>query len=87
MISGRAVLFRLSPEGQNILKGLVPENGSFQAFVVNMDTTGPWILLDSDQEDEENGSLPVMMLKWEYVATATFEYRPEGPGEREPLGF
>ncbi len=86
-ISSKPVLFRLSSEGRQALKGLVPGKGSFQALVLETDRVGAWVVMHSKVQRQLNQSFPVMLLKWDYVATAAFEFEAERPPSREPIGF
>ena len=86
-IYGKPVLFRLSPQGRRALRGLVSKKGSFQAFVVQTDNVGAWVLMSGKQADQPNQAVPVMLLKWDYVAAAVCEFQPERPAVRERIGF
>lgn len=81
---GRVVRFRLSPEGEKALKGLLTKS-SLQALVEDVDELGAWILLDK-KTPEDVGT--VMLLKWDYFSTAVLEIEPEMPtAEGLEIGF
>ncbi len=73
-LSGQAALFRLSRAGREALKDLVPESGSFEAFVVQEDEHGLWIHMPEEQAGHGPQAGPVMLLKWDYLATVTLLY-------------
>ena len=78
ILEGRAVRFRLSPEGKIALKDLFDKD-SFQAFVERVDDLGAWILVGPDS--------PLILLKWDYFATAVVDYVPPAEPERRIVGF
>jgi hypothetical protein len=81
---GKAVRFRLSPEGKRVLEGLFSRS-SFQAKVHEVDELGAWIVLDQPNPD---AAKTVMLLKWDYFSTAVLEAeREESPGEKQDIGF
>ena len=87
-ISTKVVLFRLSHAGRQALRGLVPGKGSFQALVVEMDSVGAWIMMSGKEAGKVSHRVPLMLLKWEYIATAAFEVEPAAPSVRKPIeGF
>ena len=80
-LADKAVFFRLSPEGQEALEGLVPESGSFEALVVSQDEQGVWISMVERETVEFGQPIPVMLLKWQYFLTAALILRsPEQEG-------
>jgi len=87
-ISSRVVRFYLSAEGRKALRGVVPVRGSFQAQVVDTVGLGPLVYLPSTRRAvgfEE--AVPVILLRWGYIASMTFDYQPEGGTPRVPIGF
>ncbi len=86
-LSSKPVLFHLSSEGRKALKGLVPPKGSFPALVLGLDEVGAWILVGGKNNVGANEKVPVMLLKWDYIATAAFEFRPEIVPARARPGF
>ncbi len=88
ILSGKPVLFRLTSQGQRALQGLVPRTGSFPAYVIDTDLIGAWILPPSKRpKGEPKLGLPIMLLKWDYVASAAHEFRPERPPAPKRMGF
>lgn len=81
------VLFRLSPEGQRALRGLVPATGSFQAYVVDQEELG--LLVDPRVRKTRlvGQDIRVMLLRWDYIATMNFIYRREIRPARARPGF
>ena len=58
---------------------IVPGDTDFEIYVVAEDSLGLWVQL-SDPEH-------LLLLKWEYFASASFEYLPEPMPEKPPTGF
>lgn len=86
-VSGKVVLFRLTDEGQNALRGLVPSGDSIRTLVLGTDSVGVWILMDWVMRQGKEEKVPMMVLKWDYIATAEFEYRPEEPVPKKTIGY
>ena len=86
-VFGTPVLFHLSAEGKRALKGLIPKKGSFVAFVVQMDPVGAWVDFGMKHEAAGGEGVPVMLLKWDYVAVAEFEFQPETQATCARPGF
>ena len=83
ILTGAQVRFWLSPAGMETLKQVIPKSADFEALVFEEDGIGLWIyLMDEGQEADQ-----ATLLKWEYVASARLEYRPDAPQERSPAGF
>jgi hypothetical protein len=81
---GKVVRFRLSPEGEKALEGLLT-TPSLQALIEDVDELGAWILLD--RKGSENFGT-VMLLKWDYFSTAVLEIEPETPTvDKLEIGF
>jgi hypothetical protein len=77
-------VFYLTPEGEQALGVWFGKRSSFPALMVGSDSVGAWILLtEAKSADTE----PIMLLKWDYVTTVTFEASFEGPPARAPIGF
>ena len=85
--SGIPAVFHLSPEGERALELWIGKRSSFPAFMRSYDTVGAWILPPGSLGEREVSAEPVMLLKWDYVATVTFETSPEQPSARVPIGF
>lgn len=84
-LAGQRVLFRLSEAGRDALRGLVPESGSFERFVVDENSLGVWILVLEEPKVTDEEADRVMLVKWEHFSTATL--RPGTPVEKRPIGF
>ena len=79
-LAGEFVVFHLSTEGLEALKGLVPESGSVPAFVFDEHELGVWIWMSAEkarpQTNEDSAAqelVPVILLKREYFSTATLD--------------
>jgi len=66
---------------------LVAKKGSFQAVVLSADPLGAWVLFPGLREIPATGKVPVMLVKWEYVSMAVFEFQPEARTTKEGMGF
>lgn len=74
-LTDNLVTFHLSSEGRQALRGLVPTAPSFEAFVVDMDNVGPWVLLGPRTAASEQPAAPVMLLKWDYISAVALQLR------------
>jgi hypothetical protein len=86
-LAGRTVRFHVSPEGRKALRGLVPATGSFQAHVVEQGELGLLVNMQVGKAKALDQNVPVMLLRWDYIATMSFEYRPERGPIRAAIGF
>lgn len=86
-LAGNTVLFRLTPEGQRALNGLIPTSGSFTVLVIDEDDLGVWISTGAERSSGADQTDSVMLLKWHYFSTAVLDFRPETPAARAPVGF
>ena len=86
-ISGKPVLFHVSAQGKRALGALVPKKGSFRALVLAIDGVGAWILFPGTGANDPGDRVPVMLLKWEYISTVAFDFRPEHSPRRVVPGF
>ena len=84
-LSGTPAVFYLSLQGEQALAGWFGGRSSFSALMVDSDAVGAWILVTEIQN--EGKAEPVMLLKWDYVATMTFETSLERLPARIPIGF
>jgi len=82
-LTGRLVHFWLSPSGKEALGEVISGSKDFEALVVEENGIGLWLWIP----DAERESREVTLLKWEYFAAASLEYKPETPRERPPTGF
>jgi hypothetical protein len=87
-LNGQIVEFHLSPNGRRALRGLIPAQGPYQAFVVATDDLGPLVHRPVAGSGGEAGAdIPVMLLRWDYIATMTFALQIEEGLMRTPIGF
>lgn len=87
-LSSRTVRFYLSAEGKRALRGLVPTRGSFQALVLSMGDLGPLVWFSAGKPNQSVGhGVPLMLVRWDYIATLTFDYEPERAATPSPIGF
>jgi hypothetical protein len=82
-LQGRVVRFKLSPEGKEALSGIF-EKDSMQALVEFVDDLGVWILIGRAAPGEAH---PVVLLKWDYFATAAVDIEPVVESPRSSIGF
>jgi hypothetical protein len=82
-LQGRVVRFRLSPEGKVALSDVF-EKGAVQARVEVVDDLGAWIVVGRPVSGRPQA---LMLLKWDYFATASVEVVPVQEVQRLPLGF
>jgi hypothetical protein len=73
----KLVWLRLSEEGGRALAGLVPEKPSFEAHVLDNDDVGVWVVLGPTAGGEYQPTVPVMLVKWDYISSINFD-RPIG---------
>jgi len=82
-LQGRVVRFRLSPEGKQALAGVF-EKESLSALVELVDDLGAWIVTGRPEVGKAH---PLMLLKWDYFATAVVEVESVEETSRQPIGF
>jgi hypothetical protein len=83
-----AVSLRLTAEGAEMLREALPSVGPFEAFVMDSDATGLWILVGDASGEEDSLRFPVLLVKWEYIATLFSNYKlPPPPARRAGIGF
>ncbi|HEV2379945.1 MAG TPA: hypothetical protein VG206_09150 [Terriglobia bacterium] len=83
-LSETPAVFYLTTQGEQALGGWFGKRSAFPVLMMSSDSVGAWILLT---ESEPGEAKPVMLLKWEYVATVTFEASLESPLPHAPIGF
>ena len=81
------VQFHLSPEGRRAPQGLIPNSGSFEALVVGQENLGLLVWMPLKRSKRLPERVPVMLVRWDYIATMTFHLRREEQAAREPIGF
>lgn len=86
-ISGKPLLFHLTASGQNAIGRMLPERGSFQGLVLGTDEIGAWVLFPGTGPIPPGEPVPMMLVKWEYVSTVVFEFKPEPPASKRAMGF
>ena len=85
-LAGTLAIFHLSSEGERALSVWVGEHSSFTALMVSSDAIGAWIV--APVAGQHSGAAePVMLVKWDYVVTVTFEMSPEEAPGRSSIGF
>ncbi|MGD0976484.1 MAG: hypothetical protein ABR866_20560 [Candidatus Korobacteraceae bacterium] len=78
LLTNKVVRFWLSPEGKTALKGIIDRDG-FTAFVYSADDLGAWILPPTKRGTGFTSGKSLLLLKWDYFATAHLELdEPEG---------
>jgi hypothetical protein len=87
-VNSRVVRFYLSARGRTALRGLVPARGSFQAQVVDTVGLGPLVYVSAARHGHASEDrIPVMLLRWDYIASMTFDYEAEKIAPRGSIGF
>lgn len=76
-ISVRVASLRLTPQGDQIMEGACPTGRVFDAFVIDTDPTGAWIVFPKDLEPGGSGRLSMLLVRWEHVGAFSFDYKPE----------
>jgi hypothetical protein len=76
LLANKVVRFWLSPEGKVALEGIV-EKDAFQAYVQSVDELGAWVLLPTKRGQGLTVGKSLMLLKWDYFATAHLEFEKE----------
>jgi hypothetical protein len=86
-VSGQLVRFHLSAECRRALRGLLPAKRSFTGYV--LDTNDLGLLVSPALEGPAHSAVEsaVLLLKWDYVVTITFDYREREPSRRSPIGL
>jgi hypothetical protein len=85
-LAGSSVTFHLKAEGQSDFGRLVSKKGFFQALVLSSDELGAWVVFPGLNE-KQAGKTPVMLVKWEHVSWAVFEYEDAAPEVKKEIGF
>jgi hypothetical protein len=85
-LSGTPATFYLSSEGEQALGVWTGKRSSFPALMISSDAIGAWILSPVSGEGSD-ATEAVMLVKWDYVATVTYEMSPEQAPTRPPIGF
>lgn len=85
-LAGTPAIFYLSSLGEQALGIWFGKKSSFPALMVSSDSVGAWILHAGEVEGG-SGVEPVILLKWDYLATVTLEMGAEDTPDRAPIGF
>jgi hypothetical protein len=72
-LRNKLVWFHLSGDGREALRGLIPDTPSFEALVIRDDEVGAWVMLGAAPPSDAP-SVPVTLIKWDYVASVTYEH-------------
>ena len=86
-LPNKTVDFYLTKLGQTEFGRIVSKKGSFRAVVLSSDGLGAWVLFPGLSQVPASGKVPVMLVKWEYVSTAVFEFEPEEPATKGGWGL
>ena len=86
-LTGRFVRFHLSGDGRKALRGLVAAKGSFQALVVATADLGPLVSQTTSEVRQGGQTVPVMLVRWDYIAAMTFDLALDRAPAREAIGF
>src|SRR5947209_3850463 len=70
LLLGRDVSFWLSPQGKESVKQVFEGKESFKARVESVDDLGLWLRLSAKTGEVGRSLDSLLLLKWEYVATA-----------------
>ena len=73
-LSNKLVWFHISTGGREALQGLIPDKASFEALVMRADEVGAWIMLGAGSSLVDAPSVPVTLIKWDYIASVTYEH-------------
>src|SRR5277367_4504069 len=82
LLSRRTAALWLSPEGKLAVRPVF-EKESFRAYVDSVDVLGLWIRLPSKRSSNERSLDSLVLLKWEYVATAQVETESDSVATRK----
>jgi len=87
-LSGRVVSLQLTAEGVGTLREALPDGGPFQAFIMDSDATGVWVLQGNASGEGPSLSFPVVLVKWNYIAALFLDFKlPGSPARRSGIGF
>jgi len=89
-VTGRVASFRLTPQGDQTMAGATPAGRAFDAFVIDADFAGAWIVFPEDVNPGGSGRLSVLLIRWEHVGTFSFDYQLGSEAStppRQAIGF
>lgn len=73
-LRNKYVWFHLSDNGREVLRGLIPDGAPFEALVMREDEVGAWIMVGAGSPPPHTPSVPVTLIKWDYIKSVTFEH-------------
>jgi hypothetical protein len=73
-LRNKYVQFYLSDTGKKVLRGLIPDQAPFEAFVMHEDEVGAWITVGAGSPPPDAPSVPVTLIKWDYIKSVTYEH-------------
>ena len=84
VLAGKSVAFRVTDEGDRALGNVFSGKTSFAAYVLAQDEVGVWITFGARPGEQ---AVPLILLKWQYIATVAFDFLPENEPARARPGF
>lgn len=73
-LTNKSARFHLSEAGKQALRGLVPEGDPFEAMVMREDGIGAWIVAGVTSPPVGAPSVPVTLVKWEYLRSVNYDH-------------
>jgi hypothetical protein len=73
-LTNKYAWFHLSDIGRQVLRGLVPNGVPFEALVMREDEVGTWIMAGASAPPAGTPSVPITLIKWDYIACITYEH-------------
>ena len=73
-LRNKYVRFYLSDTVKEVLRGLIPDQAPFEALVMHQDEVGAWIMVGAGSPPPDAPSVPVTLLKWDYIKSVTNEH-------------
>jgi hypothetical protein len=73
-LTDKYVRFHLSQSGREVLRGLIPDEAPFEALVMHEDEVGAWIMVGPGSSPPDTPSVPVTLIKWDYIESVTYEH-------------
>jgi hypothetical protein len=71
----RDIWVHLSDEGRSALFYVKLPKEPVPLHVVEQDERGIWALVGSEQTGESESLIPVMLLKWQHIATVSLDWK------------
>jgi hypothetical protein len=79
-LKDKVVHFHLSQVGTDALAALIGQR-SFEAFVLDTDTVGAWVMWGASTGGPREPAVPVLLVKWDYIASVGLDVRIGDEGE------